>query len=66
MAVRIDMEMPKSCLECKLCVYIENESYGTDYYICQPRQKLLGDVEINELARRRDKGCPLKEIKECE
>lgn len=65
MTVKIEgMEMPKSCLDCKLCAYIESESYNADYYICQPRQKFLGDVETNKLAHLRDNGCPLQEVKE--
>lgn len=65
MTVKIEgMEMPKSCIECKLCAYIESESVNEDYYICQPRQKFLGDVELNDLSHKRDAGCPLQEVKE--
>lgn len=61
MSVKIDMEMPKNCLECKFCAWLELDTE----YLCQPTQRPLGDVATNRYGRdKRHPLCPLKEVKE--
>lgn len=56
------MEMPKSCIDCNLCAWVENENS----FVCQPTQAYLGDIEEdnNMYAKYRHKHCPLQEVKE--
>ena len=58
MPVKIDMEMPKHCLGCKL-----NSYYAVSgRYICLPIDCTLTDEEF--YAETRPSWCPLKEVKE--
>lgn len=56
MAVRIDMDMPKSCGECRLCDVVENSGLGSDFCICVPNKKDLG----LDFLQKRHPDCPLK------
>lgn len=53
-----DMEMPKRCTECKICVNQKTNDYGT-YGKC-----LLQDKSVNCLVWSRDANCPLAESEE--
>ena len=61
MVVRIEMNMPKSCGECRLCDFVENSGFGSDFCICVPNKKYLG----LDFLKKRHPEWPLKEVKEC-
>lgn len=50
-----DMELPKRCIECKVCVNQKTNDYGS-YGIC-----LLQNKNVNCLSWSRDEDCPLVE-----
>ena len=50
-----DMEMPKGCAECKICVDQKTNDHGS-YGKC-----LLQDRSVNCLVWSRDMNCPLTE-----
>ena len=54
MAVKIDMDMPKSCSECRFLY---------DGYACMASEEILCHLTDNEFNRKRHPKCPLKEIK---
>lgn len=58
MAVKIEMDMPKSCGECRLCDFVENSGFGSDFCICVPNKKYLGI----DFLQKRHPDCPLKEL----
>lgn len=60
--------LPDSCIECKLCAYIEEGC--SEFYICQLTQAYLmnaGDLMLGEdgsiYEHKRHPNCPLVEIK---
>ena len=55
MPVKIDMEMPKSCIDCRFCFAIQEPVF---HYWCT-----AGEHEVNG-KRKRYKRCPLQEVKE--
>lgn len=54
MSVKIEMEMPKSCIDCKLSIATFDSCF------CP----ILGIVTENQLGLTKDSKCPLQEIKE--
>lgn len=53
--VMLEMEMPKSCSECRFCIYINS---GTSLH-CKVKQK---EIPLKMDARSTE--CPLQEVKE--
>lgn len=60
MTVKIEMKMPKNCLVCKFCGWLELD----EEYLCQLTQRPLGDVVSNIYRDKRHPLCPLKEVNE--
>ncbi len=60
MSIKIDMDMPKNCLECKFCAWLELDTE----HLCQLTQRPLVDVVTNIYKDKRHPLCPLKEVKE--
>lgn len=54
--VFIDMEMPKSCLECRFA-YVAHTTFSGDILMCPYLGRGVSSKE-------RDSGCPLQEVKE--
>ena len=57
MAVKIEMEMPKSCQLCPLTF-----NFGSDAFCCLTLTKVY-DISMLPIMKRH-KNCPLKEVKE--
>lgn len=55
MAVRIDMDMPKSCMHCRFVDVYHDPVLLKHYYWCRARGQEVNGKKI------RDKHCPLKE-----
>lgn len=55
MAVRIDMDMPKSCMHCRFVDVYHDPVSLKHYYWCRARGQEVNGKKI------RDKHCPLKE-----
>lgn len=53
-----DMEMPKRCAECKICINQKTNDYGTF------KRCLLQNKDVNCLLWSRDTNCPLSESEE--
>lgn len=53
--VMVNMEMPKSCSECRFCIYINS---GISLY-CKVKQK---EIPLKKDARSNE--CPLRKVKE--
>lgn len=54
MSVKIEMEMPKSCVDCKISLITADNCF------CP----ILGRVTENDLGLTKDSNCPLQEVKE--
>ena len=55
--VMIDMEMPKSCKQCPLAVWIDDESYR----MCTQTKEIVDFAIVYD---KRHSKCPLREVKE--
>ena len=58
--IQIDIEMPKSCLDCPLKT-VEEDVYGWYFYWCPP---IRTAIRGKKYAKQRFRKCPLKENKE--
>ena len=60
MAVKIEMDMPKNCRECRFCRY---DNKYEEYYC----YAILVPIDITEKVYEyiRQTHCPLQEVKEC-
>lgn len=57
MTIKIDMEMPKSCRECKLYKFLYKEFWPRPIEVCCFTEKEISETE-------RPNTCPLQEVKE--
>ena len=55
--IKIDMEMPKSCKQCPLAVWIDDENYR----MCTQTKEI---VDFAIVCDKRHSKCPLQEVKE--
>lgn len=60
MAVKIEMEMPKSCMECNF--HLKSPSPDFDLHFCMALHRMLKRMAHYRATRPPE--CPLKEVKE--